>query len=151
MTIQPLDSEHATCLEALVQRRTAELLSINQRLQQEIEARTQTEAALQESEERYRSVVMGLREGVMLQDAQGQILTCNRSAETILGLTEAQMMGRSSLDPRWQTIHEDGSPFPGSDHPSMVTLRTGRPCVDVMMGVHKPMAVSAGWRSIPSP
>jgi two-component system, cell cycle sensor histidine kinase and response regulator CckA len=139
MTIKPwLDSEHANCLEELVQRRTAELLSINQRLQQEIEARKQTETALQASEERYRSVVMGLREGVMLQDAQGQILTCNQSAETILGLTEAQMMGHSSLDPPWQTIHEDGSAFPGSAHPSMVTLRTGRPCVDVIMGVHKP-------------
>jgi two-component system, cell cycle sensor histidine kinase and response regulator CckA len=138
MTIKPLDSEHATSLEALVQRRTAELLSINQRLQQEIEARKQTETALHESESRYRSVVMGLREGVVLQDAQGQILTCNRSAETILGLTEAQMMGRSPLDPRWQTIHEDGLPFPGGDHPSMVTLRTGKACVDVMMGVYKP-------------
>jgi two-component system, cell cycle sensor histidine kinase and response regulator CckA len=138
MTIKPLDSEPANCLEALVQRRTAELLSINQRLQQEIEARKQTETALQESEERYRSVVMGLSEGVVLQDAQGQILTCNRSAETILGLTEAQMMGRSSLDPRWRTIHEDGSPFSGPEHPSMVTLRTGKACVDVMMGVYKP-------------
>jgi C4-dicarboxylate-specific signal transduction histidine kinase len=58
MTIKPLDSEHATSLEALVQRRTAELLSINQRLQQEIEARKQTETALHESESRYRSVVM---------------------------------------------------------------------------------------------
>jgi two-component system, cell cycle sensor histidine kinase and response regulator CckA len=138
MTIKPLDSEHANCLETLVQRRTAELLSINQRLQQEIEARKQTETALQESEERYRSVVMGLREGVVVQDAQGQILTCNRSAETILGLSEAQMMGRSSFDPRWRSIHEDGSLFSDAEHPSMITLSTGRPCVDVMMGVHKP-------------
>jgi two-component system, cell cycle sensor histidine kinase and response regulator CckA len=149
MTTKPLDSEHATCLETLVQRRTAELLSINQRLQQEIEARKQTETALQESEERYRSVVMGLREGVVLQDAQGQILTCNRSAETILGLSEAQMMGRSSFDPRWRSIHEDGSLFTGAEHPSMITLATGRACVDVMMGVHKPDG-SLSWLIINS-
>ena len=35
-------------------------------------------------------------------------------------------------------MHEDGSPFPGEMHPPMVTLRTGQPCTDVVMGVHKP-------------
>ena len=31
--------------------------------------------------------------------------------------------------------HEDGSPFPGETHPVMVTLRAGRPCSNVVMGV----------------
>jgi two-component system, cell cycle sensor histidine kinase and response regulator CckA len=128
----------ANQLEALVQMRTAELMAVNLRLQQEIEERKKIEAALRESEGRYRSVVTALREGVVLQDATGQIIACNRSAESILGLTEAQMIGRSSLDPRWKTIHEDGAAFPGEEHPTMISLRTGQPCFNVIMGVNKP-------------
>ena len=66
------------------------------------------------------------------------ILACNSSAERILGLTADQMKGRTSMDPRWRAIRDDGSPFPGEDHPAMVTLRTGEPSSGVIMGVHRP-------------
>jgi PAS domain S-box-containing protein len=72
----------------------------------------QTELELEETEERYRSVVSAMAEGVVLQDLSGAIVTCNRSAEHILGLTIDQLRGVTSMDPRWQAIHEDGSPFP---------------------------------------
>ncbi|WP_088894914.1 PAS domain S-box protein [Leptolyngbya ohadii] len=104
----------------------------------EFEAKNTLLQALQESEDRYRSVVTVLAEGVVLQQADGQITACNTSAERILGLTQDQMMGHTSVDPQWQAIHEDGSPFPGETHPSMVTLRTGEPQSNVIMGVHKP-------------
>ena len=91
-----------------------------------------------EAAELYRSLIMAMAEGVVLQDATGQLYACNPSAERILGLTHEQLMGRTSLDPRWRAIHEDGSPFPGETHPSMVTLRTGRPCSNLVMGIHKP-------------
>ncbi len=96
------------------------------------------ENALRASEERYRSVVTAMAEGVVVQDSNGSILACNPRAEQILGRTAAEMQGLSSVDPKWHTIHEDGSPFPGESHPSMVTLRTGEPQKDVCMGVEKP-------------
>lgn len=113
----------------------------------DITARKQAETALRESEERYRSVIAAAAEGIVLQHVNGEIFTCNDSAEEILGLTADQMMGRTSLDPRWRAIHEDGSPFPGETHPSMVTLRTGEPQTNVTMGVHKPDG-SLTWISI---
>ena len=63
------------------------------------------------------------------------------------GLTEDQIKGETSLDPRWRSVHEDGSPFPGETHPAMVTLRTGKPTHDVVMGVHTP-AGELQWISI---
>ncbi len=96
------------------------------------------EEALRTSEEKCRSVVAAMREGVVLQAAGGEIIACNASAERILGVTADQLMGRTSVDARWQSVHEDGSPFAGEEHPAMVTLRTGRPLQDVVMGVHKP-------------
>jgi PAS domain S-box-containing protein len=91
-----------------------------------------------DSEERYRSVVSALSEGVVLQTKDGVIRASNESAARILGLTPDQMMGRASVDPRWRAIHEDGTPFPGETHPAMVTLRTGEPQSNVIMGVHHP-------------
>ncbi|WP_437592840.1 PAS domain S-box protein [Sorangium sp. So ce1000] len=108
-----------------------------------------TEAALRRSEERYRSVIAALDEGIVLQDASGAIEACNASAERILGLTCAEMAGRVSRDPRWRAVHEDGSPFDGDSHPSVVTLRTGAPQKNVIMGVHRPEGEMA-WISINS-
>jgi len=97
-----------------------------------------TDATLRESEERYRSVITAMKEGVVLFAADGNILACNASAERILGLSAEQIIGRSARDPRWRAIREDGSPFPEDEFPAIVTLRTGNPCRDVVMGVHKP-------------
>jgi len=97
-----------------------------------------TDRAGYEGEARYASVVRAMAEGVVVQDSDAVILACNEAAEQLLGLTADQMMGRSSLDPRWRSIHEDGSPFPGDTHPVPMTLRTGQALRDVVMGVHKP-------------
>lgn len=95
-------------------------------------------AQLMDSEDRYRSVVSALSEGVVLQTRDGTIQASNESAARILGLTAEQMMGRASVDPRWHAVHEDGTLFPGESHPAMVTLRTGVPQSNVIMGVHRP-------------
>ncbi|WP_414548277.1 PAS domain S-box protein [Anabaena sp. CCY 0017] len=100
--------------------------------------RKAAEAALRDSEERYRSVVNAMQEGIILQDAHGNITACNASAERILGRTADQILHSNSENNGWQTIKEDGSPFPGEMHPSMVSLRTGKPCSNVVMGIHQP-------------
>jgi eukaryotic-like serine/threonine-protein kinase len=109
----------------------------------------QIQEALRESEERYRSVIAAMQDGIVLLDASGSIRACNVSAERILGLSAEQMMGRTSLDPRWQAIHEDGTVFPGDTFPAAVTLRTGKPCSNVIMGVYKPNG-ELTWISINS-
>lgn len=108
------------------------------RVQAELIERQRIEQELRVSEERYRSVVTVMSEGIVLQQVDGRITACNASAERILGLTTQQMQGLTSVDPRWQAIYEDGSPFPGELHPAMVTLRTGKPQFNVIMGIHKP-------------
>ncbi|MCS6828995.1 MAG: PAS domain S-box protein [Caldilinea sp.] len=94
--------------------------------------------ALRESEERFRTLIQTMAEGVVMQRADGQIVFANEAACEILGLTLDQMLGRDSMDPRWRAIHEDGEDFPGHEHPTMVTLRTGQPLRNIVMGVHRP-------------
>lgn len=115
----------------------------------DISERKQAEQALKESEERYRSVIAALFEGILLLDANGAILATNASAERILGLTVDQLAGRTPFDPLLRAMHEDGSPFPGESHPTWLTLQTGEPCHNVIMGVHKPDGTLT-WMSINS-
>jgi PAS domain S-box-containing protein len=86
--------------------------------------------------------------GVVYQDAHGAIISANPAAEKILGLTLDQMRGRTSNDPHWRAIHEDGSDFPGETHPATVALYTGKPVRDVMMGVFNPQDDAYRWIQI---
>ena len=92
-------------------------------------------------DELYRRVLAALGEGIVIHSASGEIVDANPAAERILGLTGDQLRGLTSVDPRWQAIHEDGSDFPGIDHPAMESLRTGRSVRDVVMGIRKPAGV----------
>ncbi|MCU0551203.1 MAG: PAS domain-containing sensor histidine kinase [Leptolyngbya sp. Prado105] len=76
--------------------------------------------------------------GMVLQLADGQIAACNPTAERIMGITMAQMAGWRSTDSTWRVVREDGSAFPGEQHPAMVALRTGKPCQNVVMGFYRP-------------
>ena len=110
----------------------------SEELESEIRRLRAENATLREREAQHRSAIAAMSEGVVVQDGAAAIVEGNEAAERILGLTLDQMSGRSSLDPRWRAVHEDGSPFPGDTHPAIVTLRTGEACRNVVMGVHKP-------------
>jgi diguanylate cyclase (GGDEF)-like protein/PAS domain S-box-containing protein len=115
----------------------------------DITERRRTEQALRESEAQLRSVITVMAEGVVMQDAAARILTCNPAAEQILGLNRKQLMGLSAFDPRWRAVHEDATPFLPEEHPAVVTLRSGQPQQNIIMGVHKPDG-SLNWISINS-
>ena len=90
------------------------------------------------SEERHRVLAETMLQGVVHQDAQGKIIAMNPAAERILGKTLDQFLGSNSVEEEHHTIREDGSPFPGLEHPAMVALRTGQPLSGVVMGVFNP-------------
>ena len=118
-------------------------------ISRDITERKQAEGALRQSEERFRSAIAAMQDGIVLLDAQGGIRACNPSAERILGLSAEQLTGRTPLDLRWRAIREDGSPFPEEDRPPVYTLRTTQPCSNVIMGVRRPDSTLA-WLSVNS-
>ncbi|MEJ2573399.1 MAG: PAS domain S-box protein [Gammaproteobacteria bacterium] len=104
----------------------------------DITERRRTEEALKVSEERYRSMVTAMSEGILIQQADQTIVACNPSAERILGLSQDQILGRTTADPRWRAIRKDGTPVSGDTHPAVVTLTTGQAQSNVVMGVYRP-------------
>jgi len=87
-------------------------------------------------------------QGVVYQDATGTIISMNPAAERILGKSRAELMGETSVSVEHHCIHEDGSRFPGLEHPSMVALRGGREQRGVTMGVFNPREQRYRWISI---
>jgi PAS domain S-box-containing protein len=106
------------------------------------------ELMLRESEEKYRLMFEAMVQGVVYQAADGSIMAANKAAERILGLTIDQMLGKTSVDPQWRAIHEDGSDFPGQQHPSMESLRTGKEVKDIIMGVYNPVLSGIKWINV---
>lgn len=104
----------------------------------DITERKRIEAEWRASERTFRNLFETVAQGVVYQDRDGRITAANPAAQRILGLTLDQLQGRTSIDPRWQAVNEDGSPLPGEQHPAMVALRTALPVNDVVMGVTRP-------------
>ena len=104
----------------------------------DISERKVAELALIKSEVRHRTIIENLEEGVAVLNAEGVIVSANQSAEKLLGLTIKQLQGRTSLDPRWRSVHEDGTAMPGSEHAPQQVLRTKKAYKNQTMGIHKP-------------
>ncbi len=100
-------------------------------------ARDRAESEVRASRERLLRIFGAVADGIVLQNAQGEIEECNAAAERILGLTRDQLMGRTSFDPRWQALNADGTPCPPEQHPAIVTLRTGGPVRGRVMAVRR--------------
>ena len=107
--------------------------------------RMQADLALKESELRFRSMIENLTVGVLLQGPQSEILMSNPKSLDLLGLTEDQLMGKTSFDPDWNVIHEDGSPFPGPAHPVPQVIATKQPVRNVVMGIYRPKTKDRIW------
>lgn len=93
----------------------------------------------------------GVLFGVVVHDGTGAIVAATPAAEDILGLTFDQMIGRTSMDPRWATVDEKMGRVDGREHPSMRARASRQPVRDAVLGVHRPTADGAGnhvWLSV---
>ena len=92
-----------------------------------------------------KSFIEKLDFGILKQGPDAEILISNTAALNMLGLTEDQLLGKTSFDPDWNVIHEDGSPFPGTTHPVSVCIATLKRVKGVVMGVYRPTLNDRVW------
>jgi PAS domain S-box-containing protein len=79
-----------------------------------------------------------MAQGVIILDAESQILVANDAACEILGLSRDQILGKTAYDPQWKLIHEDGSSLYPEEIPSNIALRTCKPVSDILIGAYIP-------------
>lgn len=89
-------------------------------------------------EKQLRYLVRDIDVGVIVQDANAEIITVNPKAAALFGSTPEEMVGKSAYNPAWETIYPDGSVLPASELPVVQALRTGQAVRDVELGL---------WRS----
>jgi diguanylate cyclase (GGDEF)-like protein/PAS domain S-box-containing protein len=94
--------------------------------------------AMPEDADAWHSAADAMAEGLVVQDLRGVITLSNPAAERILGLRSEQMQGKASADSPWRSIYADGRERPGTEHPSMLVLQTGKPRWADVMGLHTP-------------
>jgi PAS domain S-box-containing protein len=111
-------------------------------------AHARAEDALRESERKYRTLFEHMAQGVFYQRADGMLVDVNPAALDMLGLTHDQFLGKTSRDPSWRVVREDGTPLPVEQHASMVALRTGKPVRDFVLGVYNPRRQDWVWMSV---
>ncbi len=114
----------------------------------DITEQKKAEAEVRESELKYRRLYETMAQGVVYQGADGKIISANPAAERILGLSLDQLLARTSQDPEWRTVREDGSHLPGLEHPSMIALRTGKPFGPAVLGLYQPKLNDHVWVTV---
>lgn len=72
------------------------------------------------------TVLEHIEEGMVMQDSAGRVLSSNLAARRLLGLSTDELHGRTRMEPRWGTLHADGTPWDTAERPSQRTVRTGK-------------------------
>jgi signal transduction histidine kinase len=102
-------------------------------------------AGLDDPQALFSLVFQGSPYGAVLIDASTRILASNEAARSVFGITEEEARSRDSFDPKWRAIREDGSVYRPEDHPSVVSLRTGKAVRGGVMGIWNPSEDRYRW------
>ena len=110
--------------------------------------RRRVDAALIESESRFRTLVEDIEVGVLLRDRDDRILLSNPAAARVLGLPRERLHGATSPAPGWELVREDGTPCPPDQLPSALAARTGQPVRNAIIGVINPTQHERRWLQV---
>lgn len=87
------------------------------------------------AEHKYQTLIETLSDGVLLINIDGTIGAANKRATEILDVTEEQLLHKNNGVSAWKAFKEDNTPATMYDYPAFITLTTGLPQLDVVMGI----------------
>ena len=103
------------------------------------------EGVLKDDSQRFWSLFEAVGVGVVLAGPEAEVKECNQAALDLLGLTREQLVGKTSFDPEWKAIWEDGSSCPGEEHPIPRAIAQRQRMRDEALGVYRPKTRDWVW------
>lgn len=101
----------------------------------DITDRKRADAALRDSEARFRSLFSNMSQGVFYQAADGRLTDINPAACRLLGLNHGAFLETTCESPAWEVLDAQGHVMPPDRHPSLRALRRGEPVLDTLLAV----------------
>ena len=108
----------------------------------------QREESQRKSEERYLHLLDNLDAGIVVHAADTSIVTNNRRASAILGLSDQQMRGKVAIDPEWRFLNENHEPLPLEDYPVNQIARKKQAIKNLVLGIKRPATNDVVWVSV---
>ena len=115
------------------------------RIVRDMNARRLADRDLRASESRFRGLVRDVPVGVVVQDSEGRIALANPKAHELLGLTEVELLGKTSYDPSWNVVDEDDRVLQGAEHPIPRAIATRQAVRDAVVGFQRPGGGERVW------
>jgi PAS domain S-box-containing protein len=113
----------------------------------DVTARKAAEAAVRDSEERWRATIDSASEGMLIYDRALNVVSANRAAERILKLRASELIGKPGFTSILTVIGEDGKPLGQDDRPTRITVRTGKLQTGRVIGIRRADG-SITWLSV---
>jgi len=96
-----------------------------------------TEEALKQSEKKHRFLLQQVNAGVIIHSPDTKIVSCNLQAQQLLGLSEAQLVGKTIVDFQHRLVNEDGTPTAFDDFPVNEVLQTHKAIKNRVLGIER--------------
>jgi PAS domain S-box-containing protein len=101
---------------------------------QEVEIERLTQAQIADGL-RFTAMVEALHEGVLVQDDRGRVLSANRTASSILGVSVDDLLAEPPPPVLRNAVTVDGAPMPADQMPGRRALATAAPVLGVVVGL----------------
>jgi PAS domain S-box-containing protein len=108
----------------------------------------QEQEELKISEKRYADLLISLDVSVVIHAPDTSIVMNNSKASELLGLSEDQMKGKTTIDPNWYFLDENAIPIPIEEYPVNKIASSRKLIKDFILGVKKPATGNIVWVSV---
>lgn len=102
---------------------------------QRLTAQWVREQALQESENRFRTLIRDMQVGVLLLNPEGHIVLFNQAAMDLLGLSVEDDFHQAFAQVSCNFLQEDGTPFPAAVLPIAQAITSRQPISGAVVGI----------------